>query len=179
LSILHGLRLSDSQRRALGKLASQRFKTHAGSQPEWATRYLALLFSIDARNGASTLIKWLRGSSRMKRKERALIAFSLLFGRNQALAGPSLDRAPVQTLEQLVVLAYQEFNPENDIVHVGVYSMSSHDDAESGRNVILTALIDAVGPEAYAAMIRLSNRSDMKSHRIRFRELARRMAERD
>jgi hypothetical protein len=60
-----------------------------------------------------------------------------------------------------------------------MFSPNSRDDAESAREAILKALIDTRGAKAHAAMLCLSRHPDLKSRRIRFRELARRMAERD
>jgi hypothetical protein len=86
---------------------------------------------------------------------------------------------PVRSLNKLVLFAYQEVRPDEDNVHEGSYAPDGRDDAENARNAILKALIDSEGAAAFKAVMRLAEHRDMKTRRIRVRELARRMAERD
>jgi hypothetical protein len=103
----------------------------------------------------------------------------LLFGTHHPLAAGALAGLPVTALSQLVLFAYQEIRPDQDNVHEGSYTPDDRDEAEHARNAILKALFDKEGPAAYEAMIRLARHRDIKARRIRFRELARRMGERD
>jgi hypothetical protein len=180
LDIIRNLTLSDTQRGSLWSMAITRFNTHKKLQPVWAARYVALLFLLDGPRAAATLIPWLRGEKKSsKRKALTITVLGLLFGTHDALLAGTLAGMPVSALRQLVLFAYQQIRPDADNVHEGSYAPDDRDDAETARSVILKALIDSEGPDAFEAMMRLAAHRDMKFRRIRFRELARRMAERD
>jgi hypothetical protein len=180
LLIIRNLTLSEAQHAALRAMALARFNAHKKARPVWAARYVALLFLIDGHSAATTLIAWLRAEKPGKRKALTITVLGLLFGSNDPLIAGTLAGMPVSTLSQLVLFAYQEVRPDEDNVHEGgLYTSNDRDDAESARNAILKALIDSDGAAAFQAMMRLASHRDMKARRIRFRELARRMAERD
>ncbi len=179
LDIIRNLTLSERQRASLRAMATARFDAHKKSQPAWAARYMALLFLLDGPSAAATLIAWERGEKPGKRKALTITVLGLLFGTHHPLVAGTLAGMPVQALSQLVLFAYQEVRPDEDNVHEGSYTPDDRDDAEDARNAILKALIDSEDPAAFEAMMRLAGHRDMKARRIRFRELARRMAERD
>jgi hypothetical protein len=179
LDVVRNLALSESQRAALSAIVLARFKAHASNKPMWAARYIALLFQLDGPAAAALLLKWLRGARPRKRKALTITVLGLLFGSHDPLIGGALAGLPVPALSQLVLFAYQEVRPDQDNVHEGLYEPDERDHAEGARNAILKALIDTEGASAYRAMVRLSDHRDMLARRIRFRELARRMAERD
>ena len=114
-----------------------------------------------------------------KRKVFTIAVLGLLFGTHDPLIAGTLAGMPVSALKQLVLFAYQQISPEEDNVHEGSYTPDDRDDAEAARNGILKALIDSEGATAFEAMMQLATHRHMKSRRIRFRELARRMVERD
>jgi hypothetical protein len=134
---------------------------------------------LDGPAAAATLVAWLRGAKPRKRKALAITVLGLLFGSHHPLISGALPGMPVPVLSQLVLFSYQEVRPDEDNVHEGSYEPDDRDDAEGARNTILKALIETEGAEAYRAMLRLSGHRDMRTRRIRFRELARRMAEHD
>lgn len=179
LDIVRNLTLSKTQRGLLRAMAIAHFNAHKKLNPAWAARYAALLFLLDGPLAAATLIAWLRRERPRKRKALITTVLGLLFGTHHPLAVDALAPLPVTALSQLVLFAYQEIRPDEDNVHEGSYTPDDRDEAEHARNAILTALVDNEGRAAYEAMIRLARHRDMKDRRIRFRELARRMAERD
>jgi hypothetical protein len=160
-------------------MAMPRFHSHKKSRPAWAARYVALLFLLDGPSAAATLIAWLRGEKPGKRRALTITVLGLLFGTHHPLVASTLAGLPVSVLSQLVLFAYQEVRPDEDNIREGSYTPDDRDDAENARNAILKALIDSEGVVAFQAMMRLASHRDMKPRRIRFRELARRMAERD
>jgi hypothetical protein len=179
LDIIRNLTLSETQRASLWSMAITRFNTYKKLQPIWAARYVALLFLLDGPRTATMLITWLRSEKPGKRKAMTITVLGLLFGTHDRLIAGTLAGMPVSALKQLVLFAYQQVSPDEDNVHEGSYTLDERDDAENARNVMLKAVIDSEGPAAFEAMMRLAAHRDMKSRRIRFRELARRMAERD
>jgi hypothetical protein len=179
VGIIRNLTLSEAQRAALRTMALARFKSHKKAKPAWAARYVALLFLLDGPSAAAALIAWLRGEKPAKRKALTITVLGLLFGSYNPLIVGVLAGMPVQALSQLVLFAYQEVRPDEDNVHEGSYQPDDRDDAEDARNAILKALIESEGAAAFEAVMRLAGHPDMKARRIRFRELARRMAERD
>jgi hypothetical protein len=182
IEILRSPNFDDAQRKSARTLALTQFKAHAAGpdpKPEWAARYLGLLFFLDPTEAFRTFAAWIRKQVKKRKRKLAETVLALLFGRHDPLAYAGLPGAPVTTLEPLLLMTYQLIRPEHDNVHEGSFTPDTRDDAESARNAVLKALIDTTGPEAHAAMLRLSRHRDMKNRSIRFRELARRMAERD
>ena len=78
-----------------------------------------------------------------------------------------------------MTLAYRVIRPIDDIKHEGVFKPDSRDREESARNVILSALHNSIGGNAYQAMIELADAPEIGERKHRFRQLARDMAERD
>ncbi len=142
-------------------------------------RYLALLFRVDVPQAANALLSWLRKTKPSERAALSLKVIGSLFGHHDPLVPIGLNEAPVSTLAQLLLFAYQEVRAEDDTVHEGVYSPGERDEAEWGRNTLLKALVETNGPIAHDTMLRLSRHRDMRARKIRFREMAREMAERD
>ena len=179
IDIANNLSLEDDQKTALRAMALARFRKYQKTMPELASRYVAVLFWLDGAAAARALIKWLTGAKPSKRSALTITVLALLFGRNDPVAASSLETIPVDALKQLVLFAYQQVKPEGDNAHDGPYTPNLRDDAEGARGSLLKALIDTEGASAYRAVLSLSSHRDMKAHRIRFRELARRMADRD
>jgi hypothetical protein len=179
LTIGRNLIAKPDWKRGLHNLALTRFNRHKTSRPDWATRYLALLFATSVAEAANALLSWLRETKPSRRRPLAIKVIGSLFGHHDPLVTIALDDAPAPTLAQLLLFAYQEVPPEDDVLHEGVYSPGARDHAQDGRNVLLKALLEKTGRAAYEDMLRLAKRRDMRSRAIRFRELARGMAERD
>jgi hypothetical protein len=179
LNIARHLTARPEWREGLGKLATACLRQNQGSRPDWAIRYLALLFLVDVPQAANALLSWLRKTKRSERATLSLKVIGSLFGHHDPLVPIGLNGAPVSTLAQLLLFAYQEVRPEDDTVHEGVYSPGERDEAEWGRNALLKALIETTGPSAHDTMLGLSRHRDMRGRKIRFREMAREMAERD
>jgi hypothetical protein len=179
ISIVRNLDLKADQRTALKTFAVTKFRHHANAEPYWALRYLALLFLIDVPAAVSMLVAWLKAKSAKKHGNLVLKVLGILFGSHHPLVAASLEEAPISAVVQLVLFAYQAVRPEDDVVHEGMYQPNERDDAEGARGTFLKVLTEKAGRAAYEAMLTLSRHRDLRSRRIRFRELARRMAERD
>ncbi len=134
---------------------------------------------MDPPRAVSKLVAWIRDTSVKDRKALTESAFGALFGRHDPLISVALEGIPLPALEELLLLVYQQVRPDEDIVHEGAYTPGARDEAESSRNVVLSALVDSSGADAYMAMRRLADNPDMQLRAHRFLELARSMAERD
>jgi hypothetical protein len=179
LDVVRNLSLSDAQRTKLRAAALARFGALKKTKVAWAARYIALLFLLGEPSTATALTAWLRGEKPSVRKALTITVLGLLFGGHHPLIAGVLGTLRIPMLSQLTLFAYQEIRPDEDNVHEGMHSPNDRDDAENARGAILKALVESEGPAAFEAMIRLSRHPAMTARRIRFRELARRMAERD
>jgi len=179
LNIARHLISKPEWREGLEKLAITRLHQNQASRPDWATRYVALLFLVDLPQAAKMLLSWLRKTKPSERPSLSLKVIGSLFGHHDPLVPIALNGAPVATLAQLLLFTYQQVRPEDDVVHEGVYTPGPRDDAEWARNAILKALVETSGPAAHDTMLWLSKHRDMRSRKIRFCEIAREMAERD
>ena len=181
LEILQRMELKKNQSKRLKKLAVTRLK-HSIEQGEveFALSYLALLFQVDQQAALQCLKGWLETADSETQTDIALQIFGVLFNRNnRGMIADSLHNSSVEVLKELVLVAFLYVHPNDDNVHDGGYTPDMRDNAERGRNSLLSALIDAKGVDAYDAMIELANTSEVAERSHRFRQLARGMAERD
>jgi len=179
IKILKNLILDDEQKNKLISLSKRRFKRHSKlANNDYALRYLALLLLFDASSSIDFLEQWIDEGAEQK-YDRAARGFSLLFDRHDPLIAGLLGNVSVGDLERLLRLVYSYIRPEDDIVHDGVYSPGTRDNAEGARNTILTALIERPGADAFRAMHRIASDPLFAVRATRFKELARSKAEND
>jgi hypothetical protein len=161
-------------------IAEARFTAHQNTKPEWAARYLGLLFFIDFIGTARKLTAWVEVGEKAERYKLAETALGILFGYRDPVAGRALSGAPVSSLEKLLLLAYRYIKPAEDLASGDEDDDHSwRDDAERARNAIFKALTDSRGVEAYDTMQRLAKHREMEPRKLLLRELARQMADRD
>ncbi|MFK5913545.1 MAG: hypothetical protein QM484_04150 [Woeseiaceae bacterium] len=70
-------------------------------------------------------------------------------------------------LLRLIRLAYQHVRPLDDVSHNGSYSPGCRDYAQSGRNALLSALLNTKGPEGWVAKIEFSKDPLLENFRDR------------
>ncbi|WP_316173379.1 MULTISPECIES: hypothetical protein [unclassified Bradyrhizobium] len=181
IRIIRNLTLDTTQRTELFKAAAARFDAHAKARrDDFALSYLLVLVMLNPDAALPPLQKWLAApSSKAERTARAEMTLSTLFDRHDPLTSDALAATSTKGLEALLHLAYSHIKPKDDLVHHGTYSPGSRDNAESARNVILSALLEKPGGDAYQAMKRLANDPVFALRAHRFLELARGKAERD
>ncbi|MGB3045001.1 MAG: hypothetical protein WBB98_17650 [Xanthobacteraceae bacterium] len=170
----------DDYRARVSAIAGQRFASHQQASPQWAVRYLGLLFFLNFADATKRTQDWIRVTPAANRDGLTETIISLLFGDHDPVAARALKDAPVTSLAALVQLTYRTTAPADDVLVDGDDGgKARRNDAERGRNAILSALIESRGVQAYDTLLGISVRRGMKPYRIRFRELARGMAERD
>ena len=180
LRIVARLDLDKTQRRKLVRIAGRRLSEHTqADQDDHALHYLGFLLFVDPDRAVIDLENWLAGDDPTGQQVRSNRTFGFLFDRDDPIIFSALANASVPTLETLLRLGYRYIRPEHDIVHEGVYSPGARDNAERARDMILRALLDRPGPDAYDALRRVAADSEYALRADRFRELARGKAERD
>jgi hypothetical protein len=180
LRIVRNLGLDEDQKTKLVRAARQRFGKHAAAgRDDYALRYLALMLVLNINRTIDDLASWIESGNGADSRSRAEATLAFLFDRHDPLVSGALDLATVPTLEKLLRLAYFYIRPEQDIRHEGVYSPGLRDNAESARNLILKAILDRPGADAFRALRRLAEEPEFAIRAERFKELARGKAERD
>lgn len=91
------------------------------------------------------------------------VASSLRADRRRSVAIPNPSYRQLAALRRLVPLLYRYVRLEKDIEHVGVYSPSERDDAESFRSAALRTLIDTDDRDGYQALKELANDPALKA----------------
>lgn len=79
-------------------------------------------------------------------------------------------------LLRILRLAYRHIPPLNDITHMGAYSPGPRDNAQEGRSLLLSALLEAKGPDAWAAKLEMADDPLFAHFRDRIAFLAREKA---
>lgn len=180
LHILKSLDLDERQKRTLTRGARRRFTEHATTgRDDFALRYLALLLLLNIDNATDDLKIWLKGTAGRETQPGAERTFAGLFYRHDPTIPTALNQASVQTLERLLTLSYFYVRPVEDLVHDGAYSPSTRDDAESARDIILRALLNRSGADAFRTLKGLAEKPEFALRAERLRELARAKAESD
>lgn len=180
LRIVKNLHLDEAQMIKLVRFARRRFAQNAAAgRNDHALRYLALLLLLDVNRAIDDLATWLVGGDAQERQSRAEHTLGELFDRHDPITSSALDHASVPTLERFLRLAYFYIRPEQDIVHEGVYSPGVRDSAESARNLILRAILDRPGADAFRALRHVADDPEFALRAEQFRELAQGKAERD
>jgi len=180
LRVLRRLNLSPTEKKKVASFALRRLHVaQSGEQENLVLHYLAMLFLVNANAASYELRQWILNSPSGVRDIRAAASFGALWGRDGSGVAVVLREASVPSLEALVRLVYQHVRPEDDKVREGAYTPNSRDNAEHARNVLLTALVNRPGAEAYQSMRTLAADRFFKNREIRFAELARGKAEQD
>ncbi len=138
--------------------------------------WLPLLMQLDPNAGTDALE--CRIARADDRDAEALEWFGRLFGERGRgdRANPRGDAFSAATLLRLVRLGYEHVRREDDAEHEGSFSPDLRDEAERGRDAVLTALLVAGGPEGWAAKLILAADPLFRHLRDRVMALARERA---
>lgn len=178
LRIVKNLDLDEGQKTKLVRAEKRRFTRHAvAGRDDYALRHLTLMVVLDINRTIHDLASWIESTNDVDRQSRAEATLAFLFDRHDPIVSGALDLATVPSLEKLLRLAYFYIRPEQDIRHEGVYTPGLRDNAESARNLILKAILDRSGVDAFRALRRLAGEPEFAIPAKRFKELARGKAE--
>ncbi|WP_246345265.1 ATP-binding protein [endosymbiont of Lamellibrachia barhami] len=145
--------------------------------PVFGYVWLPILMRLDPGAGAEQLEQGLSGVE-PEPQGPGVVWIALLFGDRHS--GGLIDlRKPEFTpalLLRLVCLAYRYVRPSEDIIHESTYSPGNRDHAQQGRDALLSALLDAKGPEGWEAKIEMADNPLFAHFRDRALLLAREKA---
>lgn len=145
-----------------------------------ALAWLRAVMRIDFKRGAEMFLANSGDPTIATAREAMLTAFAGLYrGSDDGLSGFNDDDDKAQTLGALVRLAYTVVRQEDDVHHDGAYSPGRRDYAESGRNVLLSALLATPGATASATLRQLAVDPAFAHFPDRLRMLARDRAAND
>lgn len=180
LELLAKATLTPEQAQRIDEIARQRlWRPVKAGQEDRTPYYLAALFMLDARAGILALCDGLAALPSATRDARSLATIAALFHHHRPLVPVAFDKVPVGDLVRLVRTAYASIRPGDDRVREsGGYTPDLRDNAEHARGTILSALLGRPEPEAYLAVRAMGDDPALVDRSLRYRELARGMAER-
>jgi hypothetical protein len=147
-----------------------------GLQAPFAGIWLPTLMRLDPPTGVSALEQALALPDLPP--SEAVGWFANLFGRDHH--GPTVDVGAEgftpSLLLRLARLAHKHVAEADDLRHEGVYSPGPRDDAQRARGVMLNALIDAKGEDAWRAKLELADDPLLQHMRDRIHFLSRERA---
>ncbi len=148
---------NEDDRRFIEVTAKQRLAN--GLAVPFAGVWLPILLHLNPLAGVDALEQGLKDSV-VSTRGAGVQLFAQLFNRHHH-GGIGFDLSvPGFTpplLLRLIRLAYQHVRIGDDTHHEGHYSPDTRDDAESGRNAVLNALLATTGPEGWAVKLEIAN----------------------
>jgi hypothetical protein len=144
----------------------------------WSAKvWLSVLMKLDPEAGTTVLERGLESGAQAN-DGPAVGWIAALFGDAHRLESISISRPNFtpQLLLRLIRLTYRHVRPEEDLIHVGAFSPTIRDDAQHARNALLSALLQASGPEGWAAKLQLAEEPYFAHMRDRVLAVARERA---
>jgi hypothetical protein len=124
----------------------------------FAGMWLPVLLHLNPVAGVDALEQGLKDSA-VSTRGAGVQLFAQLFNRDRGGVGFDLSAASFTPplLLRLIRLGYQHVRIGDDAHHEGHYSPDTRDDAERGRNAVLSALLATTGPEGWTVKLELAN----------------------
>lgn len=128
--------------------------------PTFVKVWLPVLFKLEPSSGM-TILERILSDVDIEQEGFGTYWISLLFGdrHNSLVVDLRKPEFTVSLLLKLLRLAYRHVRLADDISHDGVFSPGIRDNAQDGRNALLSAFLDIKGPEAWAAKLEMANDS--------------------
>ena len=117
--------------------------------------WMSTIFQTDAALGVSALEHRIQSVEPAARSE-AVEWLGMLFGSRNRTINLKAPTLTPQLLLRLLRLAYRQVRVVDDAEHHGTYTPDIRDNAESARNEILTALLEAEGEDGWAAKLEIA-----------------------
>lgn len=130
----------------------------AGLNTPFATVWLGALLRVSPARGVAVLIEGLAGHENDETKLGERLIGELFAARHQKslVDLSSIDFTPEQLFE-LVCLAYRQVRPADDISHRGVFSPGARDQAQEGRDVLLSSVLNLSSSKGWAIKLRMAD----------------------
>lgn len=122
---------------------------------EMRHEWLPVLMRIDPESGLAELEEQVSAIEPAALSE-AVGWFAILFGDRWGAVSLNQGKFTPHLLLRLLRLAYYHVRTEDDAHHQGAYTPNTRDDAEHGRNAIVSALLNAKGEEGWAAKLEMA-----------------------
>lgn len=167
---------ADALSKEIGAVCCRRFLADLTSPS--AVMWLGGAFKYSLELGLSALENGLKATKKSKRAKICEVWLAALFGDRHARRSIPV-RGDVSHITKLVRIAYQQIAIADDIRHEGVFSPGVRDDAQSARNVLISALLDLPGKLAHRALLTLADDPLFAHMPDRLRLLARERAAAD
>lgn len=150
---VHG---GSGDRQFLATTAIQRL--NAGLAVPFSAIWMPVLLQINATAGVDVLEKGLRDRA-VSSNGDGVRWFARLFGRDHGNTGvnPTGPGFTPQLLLRLIRLAYAHVRIAEDAHHEASYTPDTRDNAERGRDAVLSALLATTGSEGWAAKLELAH----------------------
>jgi hypothetical protein len=148
---------NDNDRRFIETTAKQRIAN--GLAVPFPGVWLPVLLHLNPVAGVEVLEQGLKGSV-VSTTGAGVQLFARLFDRDHGRLGVDLSepRFTPPLLLRLLRLIYQHVRIEDDTHHnEGHYTPDTRDNAERGRNTVLSALLATTGPEGWARKLEMAN----------------------
>lgn len=171
------LALAPPEQKLLLPIMKRRFSARLKSKDwVWAMHYAALVMELDVAEGIKSVERLIAAVPEKDRDEWAERVFGAFFGHSRGSVY-AIRHASAEAKVRLLRLAYQYVRPSED---TGRRSgeVDRRDEAEGARNQLLNLVMDTRGEVSFAAMAVFADGQTGWRY-IRFRQLAKRMAERD
>lgn len=179
LKVLTRQHITPLMTRGLVKMVRNRFTRHlAAGNEEMALRYFALQLHIQPEPAILELEKILEAMATSNEQERIEKWLSFFFGRHGGISTNVFERLSILTLTTLLRVVYRHIRYEDDRAGRGGI-LRQRDHAEDARNIVLSALTNRSGADAYHALIALSEDPLFQLSSIRFLEMAHEKVEQD
>jgi hypothetical protein len=136
-------------------------KVRAAKTVSTQVPYLAALFRIAPDSATTALNQAVLSLPEPRRAALVQAVLPRMFGDGTHWGtAVNFDKIPVEDLEEMVRLAFAHVRIEDDLEHLGVYSPTERDDAETARNRLLGYLVNRHGPYTFYALGRLQREPD-------------------
>ena len=175
-SVLHilGEVITDDKREVVTQECIDRYRSDPTDSS--AVTWLRGIFRFDSLQGADILIEQLKKGDAGTIEQYAIRAFAALLDHDRSLLFEIEEpSARAHTLGKLIRLVYTYVRPEDDVVHEGVYTPNSRNDAESVRHHLFEMLLATPGLEAHRVLLELADEETFAtwSDRLRMRAVQR------
>lgn len=149
----------------LAPLARERITSGtSGDQMSWT--WLIVLMQIDADAAFEILEHWVDGQVRKTASEAAVRLCAALANRHQrSISTSKPDYLRPAFLARFIPWMYRYVRPEDDPVHDGAYSPTSHDDAARFRPQLVEALVTGDAEDAETVLHQLAAMPELVNER--------------
>lgn len=135
----------------------------ADTDPQHLAKYFEYAFQLSPGKTFAALKRILEKQEKSEQKHLMEIILPQICGGRYGDNATALQKAPFETLLQLIRLAYRTIRVADDNDHRdgAVYVPNTRDDAEGARSVLFRVLVETPGEATYQALLKLRSVKDV------------------